>query len=428
MSFDIKCQNTKVLIELFEIIQLIFSEMRTSTNDDTTHNINYYLSRKLESGMTNRKFKSKNEMDELILDLTLKDGFYVSIRNSRPNFVSYECSSNVSSRSSTFKNDIGQNTTVNCPFKMNCSTDAKLVRPVWKISDNCNFYHNHPPLKGCVSVTPSILDLTLAQSMTSMTNILVDESPKIALVSGSDNQFVASSSVDLDAIQSPIALVDDMDIDVHDTADKQKRKMIVLEPIKRVKRNVGAVNEDSQYYRNLIYDIEMNANGITILPLHTLLGSSISKPTMIDILKKIGNGNTSVQAMYLQNNSCIDDEVIDILGETLVKCPNIWGLNLGELDDMKNNDTWNNFFHVLQNTNLSCIYFSDYYLSDAMKAHVIAICRENRKKPLNTLWKDPNNWNVVKNVGNMWWNPRVSKYNKANREKKMKLQETDDDV
>jgi len=406
--------------------------MSSSTSDDITH-INYYQSKNLQLGMINRKFNSKEQLSSEILELTFKDGFHVAIRNSTQSYVSYECSS---CRSRMIITHIARNTTANCPFKMNFVSNNKLFRQMWKITANANFYHNHPPMKGCVPISSSILDLTMAGSLTSMTNnrsIFLDESPKIALVSESNNQFATSSSVDLDVIQATIASVDDMESDVHvnvesSTKVKQKRNDSVMEPLKRVKRIVGAVSEDNQYYRNLMSDIEMNVKGIAILRLHTLLGSSISKPTIMDILRKIGNGNTSVQAMYLHNNLCIDDEVIDILGETLVKCPNIWGLNLGELSDMKNKDTWNNFFHTLQNTHLSCIYFTDYYLSDEMKARVIAILRTNRKKPLNTLWKDANNWNVIKNVGNMWWNPLNSKFNMDNRKKKRKFQENDDDV
>ena len=114
---------------------------------------------------------------------------------------------------------------------------------------------------------------------------------------------------------------------------------------------------------------------------------------------------TNVQALYAQSfDVSMDDEALACLTETLKANKSIWALNVGE-NIRVSRAGWTAFAAALPETHVTHLYAgSESTVHGALKVQMRDHIRVNRAK--HDLHVSLANVHVIRQVGQMWWNPR----------------------
>jgi hypothetical protein len=118
------------------------------------------------------------------------------------------------------------------------------------------------------------------------------------------------------------------------------------------------------------------------------------------VLIKVLSCDVSVQALYIQNlsNAIKNPQVSELIN--LLKCKNIWCLNIGENYEVST-DMWEYFCNSLPDTSVTHLYVSEHVIPLDLKNKMRQHIRENRKK--HTLHCSLRNIEVIEKCTNMWW-------------------------
>mmetsp|Transcript_24133 Transcript_24133/g.39071 ORF Transcript_24133/g.39071 Transcript_24133/m.39071 type:complete len:717 (-) Transcript_24133:3772-5922(-) len=157
----------------------------------------------------------------------------------------------------------------------------------------------------------------------------------------------------------------------------------------------------------LLKKLRENDPRLGILRLKNHIDTDSNKQVLLEVLEALYD-NTVVQALYIQNmEDGMDDEVLEKLVEVLQHNLGIWCLNVGENFQVSRHG-WEQFAEGLRKTHITHMYAgSETTVYGKLKVLMRDIIRENRSK--HTLHKDVSNVDLIKQIGQMWWNPKNSK-------------------
>jgi len=177
--------------------------------------------------------------------------------------------------------------------------------------------------------------------------------------------------------------------------------------VRRSSRSFGKDQFDRVRVNELIESLNTDSPGFEVLRLKNYIYADTNKRVLEEVLHAI-RSNTSVQALYIQNmEEAMDDEMLELLTVTLQKNLKIWCLNVGENFKVTRKG-WEKFTQGLQLTHVTHMYAgSETTVTGELKVRMRSVIRSNRAK--HSLHNDPNNFNVIKQIGQMWWNPRNAK-------------------
>ena len=139
-----------------------------------------------------------------------------------------------------------------------------------------------------------------------------------------------------------------------------------------------------------------------IFHLHDEVSAGVKKHEVIAILDALSVTQLRMQAVYLQNVSAMDDEVMEKIIEMLLQKPTIWALNLGESPRISN-ASWERFVSNLPNTSLSYLYVGADDCNAGMRRRMKDVLNENRWKHM--LHFHQSNTPIIRSVVNMWSSP-----------------------
>jgi len=120
--------------------------------------------------------------------------------------------------------------------------------------------------------------------------------------------------------------------------------------------------------------------------------------------------NTIVECLYIQNfEKGMHDEQLDRLTDKVLGKGNIWAVNLGE-NFRISHYAWNQFLLRLPDTMVSYLYVSEHHLKGtSLKDKMRDAIRENRSR------LGQRDTEVIRQVNNMWWNPKSPEQLKVSR-------------
>lgn len=141
-----------------------------------------------------------------------------------------------------------------------------------------------------------------------------------------------------------------------------------------------------------------------MLRLKNYLEADTNSLVLLEVLKLLET-NTVVEVLYIHNfNLAMDDNLLDKLAYVLTVNPTIWALNVGE-NFKVTRAGWERFALALWDTHVTHLYAgSESTVNGELKVEMRDAIRCNRKK--HTRHIDPENLEVILQIGQMWWNPK----------------------
>jgi len=158
---------------------------------------------------------------------------------------------------------------------------------------------------------------------------------------------------------------------------------------------------------NRLWKGDPNDKELQVLRLKNHIHAESNKQVLMQVLDALEKCSV-VQVLYIQNmEKGMDDETLQRLSEVLAKNRMIWALNVGENFQVTRGG-WTKFAESLCHTHITHLYAgSERTVYGQLKVRMRDIIRENREK--HSMHKDPDNIEVISQVGQMWWNPRNAK-------------------
>ncbi|CAD7703590.1 unnamed protein product, partial [Ostreobium quekettii] len=126
-----------------------------------------------------------------------------------------------------------------------------------------------------------------------------------------------------------------------------------------------------------------------------------ARPSVINLVLEALKENTLVEALYIQNFELgMYDEQLELLTDVL-KQRRIWALYVGE-NFHTSLAAWEAFADELPRTDVAYLYVSEHHLEHTnLKTKMRDAIRANRKRA------PPRDAEVIRNIKNMWFNPKV---------------------
>lgn len=142
-----------------------------------------------------------------------------------------------------------------------------------------------------------------------------------------------------------------------------------------------------------------------VFHLHNEVSAGVKKHEVISILEALAVTPLSMQAVYLQNISVMDDEIMEKVIEMLLRKVTIWAINLGESPGVSD-ACWERFTASLSNTSVSYLYVGGDDCDAEMRRRMKDVLNANRWKHM--LHFQRSNTPIIKCVGSMWGSPAES--------------------
>lgn len=172
----------------------------------------------------------------------------------------------------------------------------------------------------------------------------------------------------------------------------------------RIKRVPGGDPLEAAPFRRFVEMVRSNSHDFEaqgrVLRLKQYISADV-RPAAINAILEALAVNTLVEVLYIQNfEQGMFDEQLLRLTEVLKK-GRIWALNAGENFEVSM-QAWEKFTKELQHTAVAYMYVSEHHLvrTDLKKRMQDAIRDNRRQAPRRDA-------EVIKCVGNMWWNPKL---------------------
>ncbi|KAL0037779.1 hypothetical protein WJX77_011584 [Trebouxia sp. C0004] len=172
----------------------------------------------------------------------------------------------------------------------------------------------------------------------------------------------------------------------------------------RIKRVPGGDPLQAAPFRRFVEMVRSNSHDFEaqgrVLRLKQYISADV-RPAAINVILEALAVNTLVEVLYIQNfEQGMFDEQLLRLTEVLKK-GRIWALNAGENFEISM-QAWEKFTKELQHTAVAYMYVSEHHLVRTdLKRRMQDAIRDNRRQAPR---RDAE---VIKCVGNMWWNPKL---------------------
>lgn len=172
----------------------------------------------------------------------------------------------------------------------------------------------------------------------------------------------------------------------------------------RIKRVPGGDPLEAAPFRRFVEMVRSNSHDFEaqgrVLRLKQYISADV-RPAAINAILEALAVNTLVEVLYIQNfEQGMFDEQLLRLTEVLKK-GRIWALNAGENFEISM-QAWETFTKELQHTAVAYMYVSEHHLARTdLKRRMQDAIRDNRRQAPR---RDAE---VIKCVGNMWWNPKL---------------------
>ncbi|KAL0047356.1 hypothetical protein WJX82_001305 [Trebouxia sp. C0006] len=172
----------------------------------------------------------------------------------------------------------------------------------------------------------------------------------------------------------------------------------------RIKRVPGGDPLEAAPFRRFVEMVRSNSHDFEaqgrVLRLKQYISADV-RPAAINAILEALAVNTLVEVLYIQNfEQGMFDEQLLRLTEVLKK-GRIWALNAGENFEISM-QAWEKFTKELQHTAVAYMYVSEHHLARTdLKRRMQDAIRDNRRQAPR---RDAD---VIKCVGNMWWNPKL---------------------
>mmetsp|Transcript_13196 Transcript_13196/g.23435 ORF Transcript_13196/g.23435 Transcript_13196/m.23435 type:complete len:784 (+) Transcript_13196:141-2492(+) len=176
--------------------------------------------------------------------------------------------------------------------------------------------------------------------------------------------------------------------------------------VRRSLRCTGKQQLVGSRVQHLMKRLHENDPQLKIVRVKNELDANTNKLVLLEMLDALET-NTVVEVLYMQNlEEGMDDEVLQRLTDVL-KGSKIWALNVGENFGVSRQG-WEKFAEDLKSTNITHMYAgSETTVCGKLKVKMRNVIRENRVK--HKLHNSVENMDVIRRIGQMWWNPRNSK-------------------
>lgn len=210
--------------------------------------------------------------------------------------------------------------------------------------------------------------------------------------------------------------------DVHSTASSSALIPINSSHwVRRSTRHAGTDQLQREDVKELLLKLESNSPDLKILRLKNWLQADTNSLVLSQVLNLLERNNI-VQVLYIQCfNDGMDDTRLMHLIRVLKNNPRIWALNVGENFKITRQG-WEAFANELRSTHVTHLYAgSESTVYGDLKVKMRDAIRENRSK--HDLHCSEQNFDVISQVGQMWWNPRCAK---KLQHLACKLQDSDD--
>ncbi len=196
--------------------------------------------------------------------------------------------------------------------------------------------------------------------------------------------------------------------DIHSTASSSALIPINSSHwVRRSTRHAGTDQLQREDVKELLLKLESNSPELKILRLKNWLQADTNSLVLSQVLNLLER-NSVVQVLYIQCfNDGMDDTRLMHLIRVLKNNPRIWALNVGENFKITRQG-WESFANELRSTHVTHLYAgSESTVYGDLKMKMRDAIRENRSK--HDLHCSEQNFDVISQVGQMWWNPRCAK-------------------
>jgi hypothetical protein len=200
------------------------------------------------------------------------------------------------------------------------------------------------------------------------------------------------------------AATGDVDVDPSTVPDAADAPLEQDHWLRRSVRHAGSDQLKRPYVQLLLAALERNSDAIVVLRLKNWLEADTNSLVLSRVFRLLGTAG-KVQALYAQNmDKGMDDERLMELAGALKANKSIWALNVGE-NYAVTRSGWRKFAAALPDTHVTHLYAgSESTVHGALKVRMRDAVRANRAK--HTLHVSPHNIDVIRQIGQMWWNPR----------------------
>lgn len=172
----------------------------------------------------------------------------------------------------------------------------------------------------------------------------------------------------------------------------------------RIKRVPGGDPLEAAPFRRFVEMVRSNSHDFEaqgrVLRLKQYISADV-RPAAINAILEALAVNTLVEVLYIQNfeHGMFDEQLIRLT--EVLKKGRIWALNAGENFEISL-QAWETFTKELQHTAVAYMYVSEHHLARTdLKRRMQDAIRDNRRQAPR---RDAE---VIKCVGNMWWNPKL---------------------
>ena len=156
--------------------------------------------------------------------------------------------------------------------------------------------------------------------------------------------------------------------------------------------------------RNMLTNVKANHPSLTVL---SITAHFYGAPAGVinDLLRSVRDYNTHIEVLEMSNVGISKNQLTIIVN--LLQRGHVWSINLGETNDISNNDWCDYFANHVESTNLCCMYASlQHPLQKEVKQKLQVSLRANRLTEKR--WRMESRLDTLKRYKKKnWWNPPI---------------------